>query len=214
MDAETDELRAAHDVLAEWYVQHLVGMLESMPVERAVLDLFGELTRAAGLGTEVADIGCGTGRLTPYLRSLGLTPRGVDLSPGMVRVARRDNPGTTFATGDLRDLPLPDAALAGAVCWYSLIFLAPASRTVAFAELARVVRPGGHLAIAYKIGEGKLRRGGRSAGLGVEYDSYRLPQAQMEGLLTGAGFTIVFWGGTPADTPDSPPLGYLIARRT
>jgi 2-polyprenyl-3-methyl-5-hydroxy-6-metoxy-1,4-benzoquinol methylase len=81
VDAQIEELRHAHDVLAGWYAERMVGVLESMPVERAVLDLFSELTLAAGLGVEVADVGCGTGRLEPYLASRGLSPRGVDLSP-------------------------------------------------------------------------------------------------------------------------------------
>jgi hypothetical protein len=48
MDAGTEELRDAHDVLSEWYATNLVGVLESMPVERAVLDLFAEMTLAVG----------------------------------------------------------------------------------------------------------------------------------------------------------------------
>ena len=71
MDAKTDELRAAHDVLAEWYADRLVGVLDAMPIERAVLGLFCELTLAADLGTDVGDIGCGTGRLAPYLAGRG-----------------------------------------------------------------------------------------------------------------------------------------------
>ena len=38
MDANTEELRQAHDVLSEWYAENLPGVLESMPVERAMLD--------------------------------------------------------------------------------------------------------------------------------------------------------------------------------
>jgi hypothetical protein len=65
VDAQIEELRHAHDVLADWYAERLIGVLGSMPVERAVLDLFSELTLAAGLGAAVADVGCGTGRLAP-----------------------------------------------------------------------------------------------------------------------------------------------------
>ena len=78
MDAKTEELRQAHDVLAGWYAERLGGVLESMPIERAMLDLFSEFTLAAGLGVEVADVGCGTGRLMPYLASRDLSPRGLD----------------------------------------------------------------------------------------------------------------------------------------
>lgn len=214
VDAETDELRAAHDVLAEFYVDRLAGVLESMPVERAVLSLFCELTRAANLGGGVGDVGCGTGRLAPYLAARGLSPRGVDLSPEMVRVARRDHPDFTFDVADLRDLPFEDASLAGVVCWYSLLFLAPSDRAVAFGELARVVKPEGYLVTAFKAGDGNVRRAGRGAGLGVEFDAYWLSPQEMQRRVTEAGFATVFWGGRPAEGQESTPQRYLLARRT
>jgi hypothetical protein len=40
MDAKTDELRAAHDVLAEFYVEYLADAMDRMAVDRAVLGLF------------------------------------------------------------------------------------------------------------------------------------------------------------------------------
>ena len=213
MDASTEELRQAHDVLADLYAERLTGLLESMPIERAVLDLFSELTLAARLGTEVGDIGCGTGRLEPYLASRGLSPRGVDLSPGMVEVARRDHPAFSFEVADLRALPFSTASLAGVVCWYSLIFLAPPDRTVAFAELARVLRPGGYLVTAFKDGGGQHRRSGRSAGLGVEFDSYWLSTQQMVDLAAGAGFDVTFQGGRPPEGTEGCPQGYLLLRK-
>ncbi|MET7422618.1 methyltransferase domain-containing protein [Dactylosporangium sp. NPDC005555] len=214
MDAKTDELRAAHDVLAEFYADRLAGALEGMPVDRAVLSLFCELTLAADLGSSVGDVGCGTGLLAPYLAAKGLSPRGVDLSPEMVRVAQRDHPDFAFDVADLRSLPFEDASLAGVVCWYSLIFLAPSDRAVAFSELARVVKPGGYLVTAFKAGDGSLRRAGRSAGLGVEFDAYWLSPQEMEQRVTEAGFATVFWGGRPAEGHESTPQGYLLARRT
>jgi ubiquinone/menaquinone biosynthesis C-methylase UbiE len=213
VDAQTEELRQAHDVLADFYAERLAGALESMPIERAVLDLFSELTLARGLGSEVADVGCGTGRLVPYLASRGLSPRGVDLSPGMIEVARRDHPAFSFEVADLRDLPFTDASLAGVVCWYSLIFLPPQARTVAFAELARVLRPGGHLVAAFKDGDGQHRRSGRSAGLGVEFDSYWLSTRQMLDLAAGAGFDLVFQGSRPPEDSEACPQGYVLLRK-
>ena len=213
MPSSTEELRHAHDVLAEFYAEHLAGALESMPVDRAVLDLFSEFTLASGLGSDVADIGCGTGRLEPYLAARGLSPRGVDLSPVMIEVALRDHPAFPFEVADLRELPFPDASQAGAVCWYSLIFLAPPDRAPAFTELARILRPGGHLVAAFKDGDGRHRRSGRSAGLGVEFDSYWLPTREMADLAVGAGFEVVFQGGRPADGSESCPQGFLLLRK-
>lgn len=152
MDAKLEELRAAHDVLAEFYAEKLADALERMPHDRAVLGLFCDLVVSANVGRDVGDIGCGTGRLAPFIASRNLVPIGVDLSEEMVRVARRDHPDFAFEVADVRDLPFADAALAGAVCWYSLIFLDEGERADAFAELHRVVRPGGYLVAAYKSG--------------------------------------------------------------
>jgi hypothetical protein len=47
VDAKTEELRAAHDVLAEFYADRLAGELDRLPVDRTVLDLFCDVTLAA-----------------------------------------------------------------------------------------------------------------------------------------------------------------------
>ena len=214
MDAKTEELRAGHDVLAEFYAGRLAGALDRMPAERAVLGLFCELIRAAGLGTTVLDAGCGTGRLAPCLAARGLSPAGIDLSPEMVRVARRDHPGFGFGVADLRELPFGDASLAGLVCWYSLMYLAPCDRPAAFSELARVVKPGGYVVTAFKAGDSQVRRGGQSTGLGVEFDVYWLSPDEMQRRVTRAGFAPVFWGGRPAEGQEGSPQGYLLARRS
>jgi ubiquinone/menaquinone biosynthesis C-methylase UbiE len=67
----------------------------------------------------------------------------------MIRVARRDHPGFAFSVADLRELPFAGASLAGVICWYSLMYLAPPGRPAAFGELARVVKPGGFLVTAF-----------------------------------------------------------------
>ena len=214
VDAKTDELRAAHDALAEFYAGRLAGALDRMPADLAVLGLFCDLTLAAGLGTGVGDVGCGTGRLAPYLAARGLGPRGIDLSPEMIRVARRDHPGFDFDVADLRELPFGDASLAGLVCWYSLMYLAPADRPAAFGELARVLKPGGYLVTAFKAGDSRVRRGGRSTGLGVEFDIYWLSPGEMERQVTDAGFAAVFWGGRPAEGQEDSLQGYLLAQKS
>ena len=56
--------------------------------------------------------------MAPYLGGRGLAPHGVDLSPEMIRVVRRDYPGVPFDVADVRSLPFGDSALAGVVCWY------------------------------------------------------------------------------------------------
>ncbi len=213
MDPRTDELRAAHDVLAEVYAERLAGALEQMPAERAALGLFADLVRAAGTGTDVGDIGCGTGRLAPYLVAQGFTPHGVDLSPEMIRVARRDQPGHDFEVADVRALPFADASLAGAVGWYSLMYLTPEDRAVAFGELARVVKPGGLVATAFKVGDNSMRRGGKTLDLGIAFDIWWLSAAEVSRRFEEAGFEVVFTAERPADPDEVQPQGYVLARR-
>jgi len=212
VDPRTEELRAAHDVLAEVYAVRLANILDQMPIEQAVLGLFAQLVREHGTGTDVGDIGCGTGRLAPYLVSQGLSPHGVDLSPEMVRIARRDHPDHPWQVADLRSLPFADGSLDGAVAWYSLMYLAPEHRRSAFGELARVVKPGGLVATAFKLGDDSLRRGGASLDLGIGFDIYWLSRHEMERCFTEAGFEVVFWADRPADPDEVQPQGYLVAR--
>jgi SAM-dependent methyltransferase len=61
-----------------------------------MLAAFAELVQAAG-GGPVADLGCGPGRVTAHLDGPGVAAFGVDLSPGMVDVARQTYPGLRFA---------------------------------------------------------------------------------------------------------------------
>jgi ubiquinone/menaquinone biosynthesis C-methylase UbiE len=140
-----------------------------------------------------------------------LEPHGVDLSPEMVRVARRDYPGIPFDVADLCRLPFDDSELSGALCWYSLMYLSPTDRPRGFDEIARVVRPGGTIAMAFKMGDNELRRGGKT--VGVEFDIYWLSMDEVEHRLADAGFRVVFWGGRPAEAAEPQPQGYIVAER-
>jgi SAM-dependent methyltransferase len=91
------------------------------------------------------DAACGTGRHSAYLAARGHTVVGVDSSAEMLEVARGKVPGASFTHGDVTALPLPDDHADLVVCALALAHL-PDLRP-AFAELARVLRPGGHLIV-------------------------------------------------------------------
>jgi demethylmenaquinone methyltransferase/2-methoxy-6-polyprenyl-1,4-benzoquinol methylase len=100
--------------------------------------------RSLGLpaGSTVLDLACGTGDLCRGLSVRGLRPVGVDLSFGMLAAARTDAP---LVHGDALRLPLPDRSVDGATCGFALRNFERLSPF--FAELARVVRPGGRIAL-------------------------------------------------------------------
>ena len=70
------------------------------------------LERIADLaGTNpIVDVGCGPGHITAFLADTGAQVSGVDLSPGMVEVARREYPDLDFAVGNLFQLLRPRTA--------------------------------------------------------------------------------------------------------
>ncbi|MFC7642267.1 class I SAM-dependent methyltransferase [Streptosporangium lutulentum] len=118
-------------------------------MERGLLTAFAELVQAAG-GGPVADLGCGPGMGTAFLRSLGLDVFGVDLSPTMIELARKEYPDIRFDEGSMTGLDLPDGGLAGVVSWYSIIHTPPERLPVVFAEFDRVLAPGGYLLLAFQ----------------------------------------------------------------
>ena len=93
-------------------------------------------------GSTVLDLACGTGDFVVELNKAGHTAVGIDLSYGML-AAGRDLRRLT--QGDLLALPVADASVDAAVCGYALRNLV--SLEPFFAELARVVRPGGRIAL-------------------------------------------------------------------
>ncbi len=93
-------------------------------------------------GSAVADLACGTGDFCRELTRQGLRPIGFDLSFGMLANARTDAP---LVQADILRLPVPDAHLDGVTCGFALRNLVDLE--LFFAELARVVRPGGRIAL-------------------------------------------------------------------
>ena len=93
-------------------------------------------------GSVVLDLACGTGDLCRELAAHQIRPIGVDLSFGMLAAARTD---AALLQGDALRLPFPDASVAGVTCGFALRNFA--SLPPFFAELARVVRPGGRVAL-------------------------------------------------------------------
>ncbi|HYC81752.1 MAG TPA: class I SAM-dependent methyltransferase, partial [Solirubrobacterales bacterium] len=111
-----------------------------MPLAGAALD-----AARVTAGTRVLDAGCGAGLLSVLARMRGAEPAAVDAAEGMIAVARRRLPGADVRVADLEALPFADAAFDAAIGVNSVFYAA--DMAAAMDELARVVRPGGHVVI-------------------------------------------------------------------
>ena len=95
---------------------------------------------------EALDAACGSGRHADYLAKSGHRVRGTDTTPAMLDVARIKVPKATFQVAPLDSLLLADASCDVAVC--ALALTHEVDPSPAIHELARVVRPGGHVVVS------------------------------------------------------------------
>lgn len=151
--ADHAAVRSAYDTVAETYARVLPDLGFESAEDLAMIQRFVKDVGASP-DRSVIDAGCGTGRLAAHLRNAGLNVTGVDLSPTMVRVARRLHPGIEFTAGELTALPADDGSADGAVAWYSIIHLEPDAIDAVAREFARVLRPGGAALVAFQVGSG------------------------------------------------------------
>lgn len=213
MDASFVSLvRAGYDTIAEDYFKYFPRELPGHPVDAGMLNAFVTLVSGSGLGP-VADVGCGPGRLTDFCNSLGLNTFGIDLSPGMIAVARREFPGLRFEVGSMTALDLPDGSLGGVVAHYSIMHIADEELPAVFIRFRDALAPGGHVLLAFQIGdEVKVRTEAHGHEVNIGY-SLRPPE-RVAGWLRDAGFAMV---ATLAREPDADwekaPRAFLLARK-
>ena len=99
-------------------------------------------------GGSALDVACGSGKLTAELARIA-GPRGrvigLDFSPQMLEVARRDHPRIEFVEGDALKLPFDDASFDASTIAFGLRNLAEPVKGLR--EMLRVVRPGGRAVV-------------------------------------------------------------------
>ena len=93
-------------------------------------------------GSSVLDLASGTGDLCIDLVAAGLRPFSMDLSYGMLAA---DRSGVPRVQTDILRLPVPDSGVDGVTCGFALRNLLDLGDF--FTEIARVVRPGGRIAL-------------------------------------------------------------------
>ncbi|MHB8463813.1 MAG: class I SAM-dependent DNA methyltransferase [Acidimicrobiales bacterium] len=214
-DDHVTAARAVYDASSDRYVAFVgteVSPATEGPIDRSLLRAFVELV-AEGDGGRVADVGCGPGRVASYLAGHGLDVVGIDVSAAMLVEARRAHPDIEFDEGRLDDLPITSGALAGAVCWYSIIYTPPDRLDDAFAELRRVLAPGGELLLAFQAGHGQASHLTYAHGSGLPLTSYRHGLGNVTARLERVGFMVHATAERAKELDhESTPQGFVFAR--
>jgi demethylmenaquinone methyltransferase / 2-methoxy-6-polyprenyl-1,4-benzoquinol methylase len=138
-EEKTARVRAMFDAIAPRY--DLVNRLMTFGLDQAWRR---DTIAALGLpsGSLLLDVACGTGDLSRLAQRRHYLVIGADLSAGMLAA---NHSGTPLLQADCSRLPFPDGTFDGLVCGYALRNFSDLSG--ALAETARVLRPGGRLAI-------------------------------------------------------------------
>lgn len=133
---------------SRWYQPHPIGDSQQRLADKVGRELATHLARTDGV--RLLDAGCGRGGPTRHLaRAFGFDVTGVDLVPYNVEQARTNareqGVDAAFLLGDVTGLPLGSSVFPVAVALDSFVYVP--DEAAAFAELSRVVAPGGHLVV-------------------------------------------------------------------
>lgn len=183
------DTRTSYDADADGYAEEVRGLLDGNPYLRASLALFAELVGGAGGGL-VADVGCGPGYVTHHLHQLGVDVVGIDLSPEMIAIARRDYPDLRFEVGTMTDLDLADDSLTGVLAFWSVIHVPDHALPTVFGQFRRVLRPGCPLLVGFHVGDETRHTSVGYSGRSIDVDTHRRQPDRVARLLREAGFTI------------------------
>lgn len=206
-----DQIRKGYDLAAEAYGEKLLDELDHKPMDRELLTQFADLFR--NHEHLVLDVGCGTGQTTGFIANLGVNITGVDLSPGMITVAKRHFPEVSFEQGDLFKLDRADSSIDGIVAFYALVHVLPEQLPDALQEFARVLKPGGTALISFHIGEGQVHNDNFLES-GAELTFYYHNMEDMENQLAVAGFSIDNQVVRPPYDSEYPSTrGYVLAKK-
>jgi len=206
---QPDEVRSSYDMVAETYAKKFFDELSRKPFDRRLLDEFAAALPARG----VLDVGCGPGHVAGYLSERGLDATGVDLSPAMIKIARRLNPEIPFHVADMRELPAADSSVGGIAAFYSVIHIPRQDVPAVLLEFRRVLVLSGRLLVAVHGGSGTITTQ-NFMGKHAPFEATLFDKDELVDLITTAGFEVTnATVRAPYDFESQTPRLYVAATR-
>jgi ubiquinone/menaquinone biosynthesis C-methylase UbiE len=148
-------------------------------------------------GDKVLDVGCGTGSLAIVVKDKAGPDgevHGIDAAPEMIEVARRkaDRKGVDvgFQVGLMEDIPFPDGQFELALSSFVLHHLPEDLKRKGFAEIHRVLKPGGRL-LAVDLGPRADSLIGHLMAVLIGHRMMHRNAAELTAMMEEAGFTEV-----------------------
>ncbi|HEY5745910.1 MAG TPA: methyltransferase domain-containing protein [Chryseolinea sp.] len=183
-----EKIIKTYNATAESYAATRIDELSKKHFDRLILKEFARLNKDSGT---CADFGCGPGQTTKFLFDAGVKDIvGIDISPGMVNVAQRIFPDIKFETGDLLALPYNANHFASAVAFYAIVHFDYDQIGMAFREVNRVLRRGGHFLFSFHVGDETVHFD-KANDIDVDIDLHFLQTDRILKLLSDNKFRVI-----------------------
>jgi ubiquinone/menaquinone biosynthesis C-methylase UbiE len=190
------------DQLAQLYQ----GEHSHNPFQAALVERVGALTPA---GSSILDLGCGTGVPTArILTESGRRVVGVDVSEGMLTLARDQVPAAEFVHANFRDLPADFGSFEAVTAFFSLLMLSRADIERTFGKVRGWLEPDGYFAV------GMVDMDADSVPvnfLGVDVAVSGYPEPELAARLVAAGFTVLSIETVDFTPANGPPESQIFA---
>ncbi len=142
-------------------------------------------------GVKVLDAGCAAGRDSILLSEQGLDVTGLDLSAGLLRIAKAAYPRISFVQGDFLSLPFEDNVFDGVWSHASLVHMQTKQDTEdALAEFYRVLNINGIIYIYVKSSEKEMDVVSDKLSSHSRFFRY-YAEDEMASMLTSQGFEVI-----------------------
>ncbi len=176
----------------EWYNNNAEEYSKKLTTATSAEAVAEFIAAVQTVGSEILDAGCGDGRYTAELARQGADVVGLDLSAGLLDVAKKNAPEVKFVQGDFTKLPFEKESFAGVWAHASLVHLpTPELVKQSLQEFNRVLKPDGGLHIKVKKQTGPNETEVVSDSLSEHDRFFRYyTEDGLKVLLEEAGFTV------------------------
>ena len=185
---EQKDIIDCYNKTAKNYAVKFIDELEKKHLDGILLKSFAVENLNKG---KLIDLGCGPGQTTKYLSDWGLTDSvGIDISPGMITIAKNMNPSLNFEIADILNLKYPDRAFGSAIAFYSIVHFDYGQVKAAFKEIKRVLADNGQFLFSFHIGDNVVHLDAFLEHQ-VNIDFYFFEITKIIDLLAETGFEII-----------------------
>lgn len=187
MQSKEKIIKCYNDV-ADDYAAHRSDELSKKHFDRLLLKEFASVNKDKGL---CADFGCGPGQTTKFLYDHGMKDIiGIDISSGMIDVAKRLLPKIKFETGDMLNISYESNYFGTVLAFYAIVHFTYDQIKTAFSEVNRVLKKGGQFLFSFHAGD-KIVHFDKANDIDVDIDLYFFQTDKIIELLQEAGFRII-----------------------